>query len=174
MYLDGMVEMARITKKVKLFIVRMLAEFEPPTQASKAVKDVFNVDVTPQQCEAYDPTKRTGQDLSQDLRDKFFEYRRIANEELEAIPIANKRYRLQLLQNLVEAYPNNPVLTPKWAEQAAKEMGGQFTNRQEITGANGDPIKTENNNTNKTVLTPEQLANLTPQELSRLAINGKL
>lgn len=141
-----MVEMARITKKVKLFIVRMLAEFEPPTQASKAVKDVFNVDVTPQQCEAYDPTKRTGQDLSQDLRDKFFEYRRIANEELEAIPIANKRYRLQLLQNLVDAFQNNPVLTPKWAEQAAKEMGGQFTNRQEITGKNGGPIESVNTN----------------------------
>lgn len=124
--------MARITKKVKLFIVRMLAEFETPTQTSKTVRDIFNVDVTPQQCEAYDPTKRTGQDLSQDLRDKFFEYRRIANQELEAIPIANKRYRLRLLQQLVEKYPDNPVLIPKWAEQAAKEMGGQFTNKQEV------------------------------------------
>lgn len=148
MYLDGMVEMARITKKVKLFIVRMLAEFETPTQTSKTVREIFKVDVTPQQCEAYDPTKRTGQDLSKDLRDKFFEYRRIANEELEAIPIANKRYRLQLLQQLVEKYPDNPVLIPKWAEQAAKEMGGLFTNRHEVTGANGGPVETVNSNTN--------------------------
>lgn len=125
MYLDGMVKMARLTKKVKIFIVRMLAEFETPTQASKTIKEVFNLDVTPQQCEAYDPTKRIGQDLSQELRDLFFEYRRKANDELEAIPIANKRYRLQLLQNLVDAYPNNPVLTPKFAEQAAKEMSAQ-------------------------------------------------
>lgn len=132
MYLDGMVEMARITKKVKLFIVRMLAEFESPTQAAKTVKEIFNLDVSPQQCESYDPTKRIGQDLSQELRDKFFEYRRIANEELEAIPIANKRYRLQLLQGLVDEHPNNPVFTPKWIEQAAKEMGGQFTNKQEV------------------------------------------
>lgn len=132
-----MVEMARITKKVKLFIVRMLAEFETPTQTSKSVKDIFNIEVSPQQCEAYDPTKRTGQDLSQELRDKFFEYRRLANDELEAIPIANKRYRLQLLQQLVEKFPDNPVLTPKWAEQAAKEMGGLFTNRQESPTANG-------------------------------------
>lgn len=132
MYLDGMVEMARITKKVKLFIVRMLAEFETPTQAAKTVKEIFNLDVSPQQCESYDPTKRIGQDLSQELRDKFFEYRRIANEELEAIPIANKRYRLQLLQGLVDEHPNNPVFTPKWIEQAAKEMGGQFTNKQEV------------------------------------------
>lgn len=146
MYLDGMVEMARITKKVKLFIVRMLAEFETPTQTSKTVRDIFNVEVTPQQCEAYDPTKRTGQDLSQDLRDKFFEYRRIANQELEAIPIANKRYRLQLLQQLVEKYPDNPVLIPKWAEQAAKEMGGLYTNisKTQLTGANGGPLQSEN------------------------------
>lgn len=134
--------MARINKKVKLFIVRMLAEFETITETAKAVKDIFNVEVTPQQCETYDPTKKMGKDLSQELRDKFFEYRRIANEELEAIPIANKRYRLQLLQNLVEAYPNNPVLTPKWAEQAAKEMGGQYTNqtKTELTGKDGNPL----------------------------------
>lgn len=130
MYLDGMVEMARITKKVKLFIVRMLAEFETPTQTSKTVKDIFKVDVTPQQCEAYDPTKRTGQDLSQELRDKFFEYRRQANEELEAIPVANKRYRLQKIQDLINAYPDNPVLTPKWLELAAKEV---------VTSNNSDP-----------------------------------
>ncbi|WP_048766323.1 DUF2280 domain-containing protein [Acinetobacter sp. 243_ASPC] len=122
--------MARITKKVKLFIVRMLAEFETPTQTSKTVKDIFKVDVTPQQCEAYDPTKRTGQDLSQELRDKFFEYRRQANEELEAIPVANKRYRLQKIQDLIDAYPDNPVLTPKWLELAAKEV---------VTSNNSDP-----------------------------------
>lgn len=150
-----MVEMARITKKVKLFIVRMLAEFESPTQTSKTAKEVFNVDVTPQQCEAYDPTKRTGQDLSQELRDLFFEYRRKANDELEAIPIANKRYRLQLLQNLVDAYPNNPVFTPKWAEQAAKEMGNQYTNKQEITGAGGGPLQSEN--TTYVKATPEDI-----------------
>ena len=152
-----MVEMARITKKVKLFIVRMLAEFETPTQTSKTVRDIFNVDVTPQQCEAYDPTKRTGQDLSQDLRDKFFEYRRIANQELEAIPIANMRYRLQLLQGLVDKYPDNPVLIPKWAEQAAKEMGGLYTNisKTQLTGANGEPLNPEQ--VTHVVATPEQI-----------------
>lgn len=132
--------MARINKKVKLFIVRMLAEFETPTEAAKSVKEIFNIDVTPQQCEAYDPTKKIGKDLSDEFRKIFFETRRKTNEELEAIPIANKRYRLQLLQQLVEKFPDNPVLTPKWAEQAAKEMGGLFTNRQEITGKNGEPL----------------------------------
>ena len=135
--------MARLNKKVKLFIVRLLAEFESPTDAVKQVKAVFNIDVTPQQCEAYDPTKYTGQDLSQDLADQFYVYRRKANEELEAIPIANKRYRLQRLQNLIDndRYKDNPVLVPKLMEQAAKEMGGQFTNKTELTGAGGGPIE---------------------------------
>lgn len=48
MYLEGVVEMARINKKVKLFIVKMLAEFETPTEVGKAVKEKFNVDVTSQ------------------------------------------------------------------------------------------------------------------------------
>ncbi|WEI17864.1 DUF2280 domain-containing protein [Acinetobacter proteolyticus] len=128
--------MARINKKVKIFIVRMLAEFETPTEAAKAVKEIFNVEVTPQQCEAYDPTKKIGKDLSDEFRKLFFDVRRKANDELEAIPIANKRYRLQLLQGLVEKYPDNPVLIPKWAEQAAKEMGGQYTNKIESSVKN--------------------------------------
>ena len=33
---------------------------------------------------------------------------------------------------------------PKWIEQAAKEMGNQYTNKQEITGAGGGPIQNEN------------------------------
>lgn len=135
-----MVEMARINKKVKLFIVKMLAEFNTTTETAKAVKAVFSIEVSQQQCECYDPTKKMGYELSQELKEKFFQYRKIANEELEAIPLANKRYRLQLLQNLVEKFPDNPMLTPKWAEQAAKEMGGLFTNRQEITGKNGEPL----------------------------------
>ncbi|MDH0030331.1 MULTISPECIES: DUF2280 domain-containing protein [unclassified Acinetobacter] len=167
--------MARINKKVKLFIVKMLAEFETTTETAKAVKKIFNVDVSQQQCECYDPTKKMGHDLSEELRRLFFEYRRMANDKLEAIPIANKRYRLQLLQGLVDKYPDNPVLIPKWAEQAAKEMGGLYTNRQEITGANGGAIQTENSlKGQQPTLTPDELANLTPQELSRLAINGKL
>lgn len=143
--------MARLTKKVKLFIVRLLAEFVYPADAAKQVKDVFGVDVTPQQCEAYDPTKRTGQDLSQDLADQFYAYRRKANEQLEAIPIANKRYRLQRLQALIdnERYMDNPVLVPKLMEQAAKEMGHQYTNttKTDVT-TNGESL----NNAKPTVI----------------------
>ena len=164
--------MARINKKVKIFIVKMLAEFETTTDTAKAVKDIFNVDVSQQQCECYDPTKKMGHDLSQELKDLFYKYRRAANDEIEAIPIANRRYRLQKLQSLVDKFGDNPVFTPKFLEQAAKEVGNQYTNKQEITGANGGPIQQEVQAPPK--YTPEELAGMTPQELSRLVINGKL
>ena len=152
-----MVEMARINKKVKLFIVKMLAEFNTTTETAKAVKAVFNIEVSQQQCECYDPTKKMGYELSQELKEKFFEYRKVANQELEAIPLANKRYRLQLLQNLVEKFPDNPVLIPKWAEQAAKEMGGLYTNtsKTQLTGADGQPLNPEH--VTHVVATPEQV-----------------
>lgn len=136
--------MARINKKVKIFIVKMLAEFETTTDTAKAVKDIFNVDVSQQQCECYDPTKKMGHDLSQELKDLFYKYRRAANDEIEAIPIANKRYRLQKLQSLVDKFGDNPVFMPKFLEQAAKEVGNQYTNKQEITGADGGPLQSEN------------------------------
>lgn len=135
--------MARLNKKVKLFIVRLMAEFETPTDAARQVKDVFGIDITPQQCEAYDPTKRIGQDLSEELRKLFFEYRRKANEELEAIPIANKRYRLQRLQNIIDhdRYKDNPVLVPKMLEQAAKEMTNHYSNEMKIDHtSNGESL----------------------------------
>ncbi len=125
--------MVALRKEVKVFIVRSLALFNTPEETAKLVNEKYpQIKVTRQQCERYDPTKKAGQDLSQELQDRFFEYRRKANEEIEAIPLANKRYRLQLLQDLVEAYPNNPIFIPKLTEQAAKEMGNFYTNKLNV------------------------------------------
>ncbi len=58
-------------------------------------------------------------------------------------------------------------------KQAFQETDGRVT-KQEITGPNGGSIKTENTNTNTHQFTPDELNGLSAQELSRLAINGKL
>lgn len=170
--------MARLNKRVKLFIVRSLAMFDTPTETAKAVQEEFGIQVTKQQCEAYDPTKRTGQDLSEEFKKEFYRVREDINKNIKAIPIANIAYRLMRLQRLVdhEQYKENPVLLPAFLEQAAKEVGGLYTNRKEITGAGGGAIQTES--TDKTppvnpILTPEELSKLTPLELSRLALTGK-
>ncbi|MDP9803242.1 DUF2280 domain-containing protein [Acinetobacter calcoaceticus] len=171
--------MARLNKRVKLYIVRSLATYETPTETAKGVQEEFGIEVTKQQCEAYDPTKKTGQDLSEEFKTEFYRIRREMNQNLESIPIANIAYRLRRLQRFIdnEQFKDNPVLVPNLMEQAAKEVGGLYTNRKEITGAGGGPVKTENTDKPpeaKPVFTPDQLKDLTPQELSRLAINGKL
>lgn len=57
---------------------------------------------------------------------------------------------------------------------ALVDMGrhlGMFKDKVEITGANGGPIQQHHTNT---PLSLDDLSKLTPEELSRLAINGKL
>lgn len=134
--------MARLNKRVKLYIVRSLATFESPTETAKGVQEEFGIQVTKQQCEAYDPTKKTGQDLSEELKKEFFKIRKDINKNLEAIPIANVYYRLSRLQKFIDhdRFKENPVIVPSLLEQAAKEMGGLYTNRKEITGAGGEPL----------------------------------
>ncbi|QNY28159.1 DUF2280 domain-containing protein [Acinetobacter seifertii] len=171
--------MARLNKRVKLYIVRSLAMYETPTETMRGVQEVFGIEVTKQQCEAYDPTKKTGQDLSEEFKTEFYRVRKEMNDNLSSIPIANIAYRLKRLQRFIdhEQFKENPVIVPSLLEQAAKEVGGLYTNRKEITGAGGGPVKTENTEKPpeaKPVYTPEDLDKLTPQELSRLAINGKL
>jgi len=168
--------MARLNKRVKLYIVRSLATYETPTETAKGVQEEFGITVTKQQCEAYDPTKKTGQDLSEEFKKEFYRIREDMNKNVNSIPIANIAYRLRRLQNFIDhdRYKDNAVIVPDLLEQAAKEVGGLYTNRKEITG-DGGAIKTETEHSQRPAMyTPEQLAGMSAQELSRLAINGKL
>lgn len=165
--------MAELKEPVKIFIVQSLACFDTPQQVADAVMQRFGIEIDRRQCENYDPTKLAGRKLSKKLKELFDRTRKDFRENVEDIPIANKAFRLRELQKMYEDSGRNKRAKQNLLKQAFQETDGRVT-RQEITGANGDPIKTENNNTNKAVLTPEQLADLTPQELSRLAINGKL
>lgn len=63
--------MATLNKKQKLFIVRSLAQFNTPQETVVLVKEEFELDVSRQQCEAYDPTKRVGKDLSEEFKKEF-------------------------------------------------------------------------------------------------------
>jgi len=138
--------MAALRKEVKLFIVRSLAVFNTPEETARLVNEEYkNLNVSRQQCERYDPTKRAGKDLSDELKKEF----EITREEFlgkpESIPIANLVVRLQRYENMFQASKNN-ILRLKIQEQAAKDIGRQYTNRQEITGKDGKPIETVNSN----------------------------
>ncbi|MCV4287879.1 DUF2280 domain-containing protein [Pseudomonas capsici] len=124
--------MAALKNDVKAFIVQALACFDTPTQVSQAVKQEFDLDVTRQQVEQHDPTKRAGVNLAARWRTLFDDTRKRFREETADIPIANRAYRLRALGRMAEKAENmrNLALTAQLLEQAAKECGDVFVNRR--------------------------------------------
>ena len=136
--------MATLNKKQKLFIVRSLAQFNTPQETVVLVKEEFSIDVSRQQCEAYDPTKRVGKDLSDELRNEFEATREDFLGKPQNIPIANLSVRLQRLENQYIKHSKNRVGALAILKQAAEDVGGKYTNKTEVTGAGGGPIQNEN------------------------------
>lgn len=138
--------MATLKEPVKIFIVQSLACRDTPQEVADAVKQEFKIEIERQQVAAYDPTKSRGKDLSKKFVELFNKTRADFDAGLIDIPIANKHYRLKQYQKQLERNVKNVVMSLKILEQAAKDVGGQFTNRQEITGKDGKPIETINQN----------------------------
>ena len=124
--------MAALRSEVKAFIVQALACFDTPSQVAEAVKKEFGVEVSRQQCESYDPTKYAGRGLAQGWADLFHECRKRFREETADIPIANRAFRLRGLGRMAEKAESmrNLALTAQLYEQAAKEVGDVYVNRQ--------------------------------------------
>ncbi|MGB5886527.1 MAG: DUF2280 domain-containing protein [Acinetobacter venetianus] len=165
--------MAALKEPVKMFIVQSLACFDTPQQVVEAVKQEYKLEISRQQVALYDPTKVAGRNLSKKLKDLFNRTRKDFRENIEDIAIANKAFRLRELQKMYEDSGRNKRVKQNLLKQAFQETDGRVT-RQEVTGANGGPIKTDNEHKPiQPIFTPEELAAMTPQELSRLVITGK-
>ena len=124
--------MAALRDEVKAFVVQALACFDTPSQVVASVKETFGIDVTRQQCEAYDPTKYVGRSLNQKWKTLFEDTRARFREETAEIPIANRAYRLRAMNRFVERAETmkNIGLAMQILEQAAKEVGDVYVNRQ--------------------------------------------
>lgn len=138
--------MATLKEPVKIFIVQSLACRDTPQEVAELVKQEFKISIDRVQVAAYDPTKAAGKNLSKKFVELFHKTRADFDAGLIDIPIANKHYRLKQYQKQLERNAKNTVMSLKILEQAAKDCGGQFTNRQEITGKDGKPIETINQN----------------------------
>ncbi len=166
--------MAALKEPVKMFIVQSLACFETPQQVADAVMQRYGIEIDRRQCENYDPTKFAGRNLSKKLKELFERTRKDFRKNIEDIAIANKAFRLNELQKMYDDSGRNKRAKQNLLKQAFQETDGRVT-KQEITGANGGAIKTENEQKqSQPKHTPEELAKMTPQELSRLVITGKL
>ena len=138
--------MATLNQKHKLFIVRSLAQWNTPTETVELVQQEFGITITRQQCEAYDPTKRTGQNLSKVLADEFYKTREQFRKNTDEMPLANLAVRLRHYENLLNNPQNkrNPILQLTILKQVAEDVGGKYTNKTELTGAGGGPLQSEN------------------------------
>lgn len=124
--------MATLSNDVKAFIVQALACFDTPSQVAAAVKEEYGIEVSRQQCESHDPTKYAGRDLAKRWRVLFDDTRKRFREETADIPIANRAHRLRTLGRMAEKAEGmrNLALTAQLLEQAAKEVGDVYVNRQ--------------------------------------------
>ena len=124
--------MAALKNEVKSFIVQALACFDTPSQVVEAVKNEYGVVVSRQQVETHDPTKSAGKGLAVKWATLFHDTRKRFREETAEIPIANRAYRLRALGRMAVKAENskNMALTAQLLEQAAKEVGDVYVNRQ--------------------------------------------
>jgi hypothetical protein len=124
--------MAALRSEVKAFIVQALACFDTPSQVVEAVKKEFGIDVSRQTCEGHDPTKYAGRGLAKRWADLFHVCRERFTAETASIPIAHRAYRLRALGRMAEKAESmkNMALTAQLLEQAAKEVGDIYVNRQ--------------------------------------------
>lgn len=129
-----------LTDEGKKFVVMSLAVFDTPSDVVDAVREKYGVKITRQSIQFYDPTKVAGRELSDELRELFFKTREDYDKEAENnLPLLKRHNRVKKLSRYVENAENmgNEIGAAALIEQIAKEEGGMFTNRRELTGANG-------------------------------------
>lgn len=132
--------MAALSTEVKAFIVQSLACYDTPAKVIELVKENFRVTVTRQQVSAYDPANAMAKSLSQKWVELFNTTRTRFQTEITDIPIANKAYRLRTLDRMMNKAENmrNMALAASLMEQAAKEVGDAYTNRQKVEHSSPD------------------------------------
>ena len=92
--------MAALKPEVKAFIIQSVACYEAPSQVADAVLKEFGIKITRQQVDQNDPTKVSGKGLAKKWVDLFNVTRDRFLNEISDIPIANKAYRLRVLNRM--------------------------------------------------------------------------
>lgn len=126
--------MAKLNEKIRRFIVMELAMYSTPSEVAKAVGEEFGVEINRQQVYDYNPKGARAREIARKWHDLFDETRARFKEEVDDIPIANKAYRLRRLDEMHRnaAGRKNYPLAGQFLEQAAKEVGDAYTNRQKL------------------------------------------
>jgi hypothetical protein len=135
----------RLTNEQQTFIIQCLARFKTPSETQELARINFDIEITRQSVETYDPTTHAGRNLRAKLQALFWEMREKFLEEIAAIDVSHKVVRLRELSELYHHAKKikNYVVAAARLEQAAKEVGGIYTNKREHSGPNGGAIPLE-------------------------------
>jgi len=125
---------AKLSDEVKTYIVQALACFDSPSIVATSVKKEFGVEASRQLVESHDPNKKAASGLAPKWRVLFEETRKVFLEDTSKIGISHRAVRLRAIQRMAEKAETqgNMVLAASLLEQAAKEVGDAYTNRQKL------------------------------------------
>ena len=131
--------MAALNSEQQYFIIQCFAAFKSPTEIVEAVKNEFGLTVSRQQVWNYSPENPA---VAPKWKALFDERRASFIEKLDAHGISHKAYRIAELHDMARRARSsrNYPLAAQLMEQAAKEMGGLYTNKRELTGKDGAPL----------------------------------
>jgi hypothetical protein len=153
-----------LSNEQKAWIVGAFARFDGVAEVCRSFKDEFGLELPKPHALAYNPdgTKYRGAPKWHDL---FERERETFLDNVSAIGIANKSFRLQSLDKLcaIAMERRNIKLAAEILEQAAKEMGEVFTNKREV--------KSENKSITAH-MTTEELRNEIISDLGKLGVDA--
>ena len=127
--------MATLTENEKRYIIQQFAMFGTPQEIADDVSTISGKDVSRQQVHKYNPKYFK---VKQTLLDLFNTTRQTFLERVKEIPIANKAYRLNELNKMLDrekrkdARMQNTKVMREVLEQSAKEVGDSYTNKQKV------------------------------------------
>jgi hypothetical protein len=129
-------EAPKLDDAARAFVVQQLAMFDAPSVVAAAVRQEFDITITPQSLEFYDPTKRAGAKLALKWKTLFEATRKAFIADSAEIGISHRTVRLRALQRMagVAEKQGNLALAANLLEQAAKEMGDAYTNTRVLRG----------------------------------------
>jgi hypothetical protein len=137
--------MATLTHEMKVFLVQAHARSLKNSLIGDLFFQEFSVRLDRRNVLHYHPKRGSkGKRLAREWHELYDETRKAYLEGTLHVPIANQTYRFEVLQRSLDyaEKAQNRILANATVEQAAKEAGGMFTNRREITGRGGGPVET--------------------------------
>lgn len=139
--------MPKLSEEVQQFIVQAHACYRKTSLIRKDLKAEFDLDVPRQNILFYNPERGAKtKPLSQKWKDIFYATRKDFIEGKVRVGIASQTYRLSVYQRAADFYEEHGqfALAAEMAEKAAKETGGAYTNKREVTGEGGKPLIPDN------------------------------